>query len=73
MADNRPDLFELTEVEKHQALWIKLSAYLRTRLTALREQNDFSRSEVDTAITRGQIMLVKSLIAIGDAPPQDGR
>lgn len=72
--DTEPVLdFGLTNGERFHPLWIKLSGYFNGRLTNLRAQNDGPLSEQDTATLRGQIKLLKAIIALGkDEPPIDG-
>jgi hypothetical protein len=54
--------FTLTPGERQTTLWLRLHAHFTAMLTARREQNDFPRSEPDTARLRGEIALLKELL-----------
>lgn len=56
--------FLLSSEERRAPVWLSLVEHLKTRLEDLRTRNDGDRSEVETAKIRGQIMEIKSLIAL---------
>lgn len=51
-----------TDVDRQQRWFRSLEESLDKRLQALREKNDKSMSEVDTALLRGRIAEVRELI-----------
>lgn len=61
--------FTLTDGERTHPLWKKLSDHFEDRLRDARGRNDGALSKKETARVRGQIGLLKSLIALGDTPP----
>ena len=58
----------LTELERQSAVWTKVSEELNSRLTSARLRNDGELNEIETARLRGQIFVLKSLLALGDKP-----
>ena len=64
--------FTLTEGERRHPLWLRLSAYFELRLRDARGKNDGPLNELETAALRGQIKLLKGLIALGHDSPSDG-
>jgi hypothetical protein len=57
--------FRLTPIEVASALWTRLSAHLNERLQVLREKNDNTLDEQQTARIRGEIAEIKRLLALG--------
>lgn len=53
---------KLSEIERHQALWIKIEGELTARLAVLREKNDGNLDALETATLRGQIKEVKMMM-----------
>lgn len=65
------DAFELTENDKSSGLWVRLKAHFEERLAMARARNDeVSHSADSTATLRGEIRVLKRLIAL-DAPRID--
>lgn len=64
--------FQLTEGERTHPLWTRLKSHLEDRLRDARNMLERDKSENETAILRGQIKCLKSLIGLGDDPPKDG-
>lgn len=61
----------LTEGEKLSSTWVKLKAYMEKRIETLRIRNDGNFNDVETAKLRGQIHVLKELVALDSpAPPQ---
>lgn len=60
--------FALTEGERNSALWQKLETKLHSRLEQLRLMNDGNQLESETALLRGRISEVKTLLALGKEP-----
>lgn len=63
------DPFILTDGEKLSPVWIKLMAYCEDRLQNLRIQNDGIKNENDTAMLRGRIAELKTLISFNNVQP----
>ena len=63
------DKFRLTDGERAHPLWLRLAAHLEQQLINLRGKNDGPLSEMETATLRGNISCLKSIIALGKAPP----
>jgi hypothetical protein len=61
--------FTLSLHDKSQGLWVRLKAHLEERLADARLRNDRVQSEQDTAVTRGEIRCLKTLIRLGDDRP----
>lgn len=59
----------LTDQERHSALWKKLSAYIDERIQTLRLKNDGDLSELETARLRGRIAACKEFLAVGEPTP----
>lgn len=56
-------------LKKHEidsALWQKLEAHLKEKLTSLRAQNDAELGPEATSKLRGRIAEVKSLLSLGE-------
>jgi hypothetical protein len=56
-------------LKKHEidsALWQKLEAHLKEKLTSLRAQNDAELGTEATSKLRGRIAEVKSLLSLGE-------
>jgi hypothetical protein len=64
--------FELTAHDKAQGLWLRLKAHFEDRLADARKRNDGQLSEAETASLRGEIRVLKRLIALGDDRPMTG-
>jgi len=64
--------FMLSESDKRNPLWLRLSDHLRKRLADLRGRNDGPLDEMQTAALRGQIQSLKGLLALAEMPPTDG-
>ncbi len=64
--------FILSESEKLHPLGLRFKAYFTERLDALRQRNDVSQPEQDTAILRGEIRCLKQLITLWDDRPVTG-
>lgn len=57
---------KFTKQELSSSAWMKLEAYLREKLVALRAQNDGDMSLEATARLRGRIAQVKFILALGE-------
>lgn len=66
------DRFELTDGERMHPLWVRLDAHLKTQLQRLRERNDRSQSEQETARIRGHIECLKVMMRLGEVRPLTG-
>lgn len=64
--------FELSDGEKAHPLWVKLKAHFEAQLQSLRERNDRTQPELETATIRGHIKCLRAIIALGDDRPQTG-
>lgn len=64
-----PPPFELSESDKRDPLWLRLSAHLTDRLDNTRRRNDAPQDEMATAAIRGEIKTLKALISLQDARP----
>jgi hypothetical protein len=63
--------FRLAENDKQSGTWGKLSAHLKDRLETLRRQNDGERlTDIQTAVIRGKIAILKELCALEEEPPR---
>lgn len=59
----------LTRYERESPLWRRLAEHMRAELERQRIRNDGIRlDEVQTAVIRGHIAQLKSLLALGDEP-----
>lgn len=54
--------FQLTEIEKQSALWIRLREYLTERRDAFRIQNDNNLDEARTQNLRGHIQELNHIL-----------
>ena len=61
--------FILTEGEKLNPIWLKLTDYFEHRIQTLRIQNDGVKNENDTAMLRGRIAELKTFIAFNGIQP----
>jgi hypothetical protein len=61
--------FQLTDGERAHPLWLKLKAHWLDRIAELRQRNDRTLSEAETAALRGQIAELKVAVALGDERP----
>lgn len=59
----------LTTNELQSSAWIKMKAYLNTRVDDLRKKNDGDFNEIDTSRMRGRIAEIKNLLAAVEPPP----
>lgn len=60
--------FKLEPHERQSALWNRFSKHLEEKLFDVRAANDGDKDPVQTAKLRGQIGLLKALIALGNEP-----
>lgn len=68
-----PEIFALTAAEKQSPVWQKLLRQLQKMLATARECNDNLMREDMTNRLRGEIDILKTLIALNeDRPPYDG-
>ena len=68
-----PEIFILTRGERDSAVWQKLLKKMQQMLASAREQNDRLQHDNMTNELRGQIGILKALIALNeDRPPYDG-
>lgn len=68
-----PPAFALTDGERRAPFWLKIKTELESRLRIARGKLEGNQPEQETAILRGQIAILKGLIALGDEPPNDGQ
>jgi hypothetical protein len=69
--DSEP--FILSDSERRNPLWLKLREHFAQMLANKRGNNDDPNlTEIKTAKIRGEINLLKAIIALGDEPPIDG-
>lgn len=62
--------FVLSDGERINPLWFKLKERLETMLADRRKRNDSPKLDpTQTAALRGEINLLKAILAYGDAPP----
>ncbi len=54
----------MTPQDFQTGTWKRLTKHLEQRLQALRESNDSTMSESNTAVIRGKIAMVKELLAL---------
>lgn len=59
-------VFEISIADRQSALWQRYVDYLQKRLEELRKLNDHDATEVETALLRGRIAEVKTLLSIND-------
>lgn len=59
----------LNELDIESPTWKKIEKALRERLAGLREANDNTMHETDTAKLRGRISEVKNLLALAELGP----
>lgn len=64
------DRLELTDAERHSALWLKIAAHLEDRVARLRRENDDDRSLEATARLRGRLAEAKRILAAGESQDQ---
>lgn len=68
-----PHLFEsrLSDDERTSPVWLSIKAKLEKKLEELRLQNDNPKlTDVETATLRGHLKCLKSVISLGDKPPE---
>lgn len=61
--------FELSDGEKHHPLWARLKAHFETQLERLHVRNERQQTDLETATIRGEIKLLRRIIALGDDRP----
>lgn len=67
------EVIALSDQELQSAVWKKITTWIDTRLTELREQNDFTSTPLETEKLRGKIELLKELRSTGlNHGPKDG-
>jgi len=59
----------LSDIERHSALWKKISEHLAAQMDIARKQNDGELNDTQTARLRGKIQAYKELIAVGNPIP----
>lgn len=71
MADFAPkDPFVLTPGDRATGAWLRLKEHMEDELATARVKNDDPKlDDIQTAMTRGRIQTLKSLIALGDTSP----
>lgn len=67
-----PDVFELSQGERHSPLWLRLKAHWMQQLENARLRNDGPLDAAATAALRGEIRCLKQLITLGDDRPVTG-
>lgn len=60
----------LTTADRQSATWGKVMRFFDIKLQALREKNDATLDELQTAKLRGQIELIKELRRANEADPE---
>jgi hypothetical protein len=56
----------LSDIERHSALWKKISEHLAAQIDIARKQNDGELNDTQTARLRGKIQAYKELLSIGN-------
>lgn len=64
--------FELSDGERVHPLWQKLAQRFEQMLEKRRKENDNKHTEVETAALRGEINLLKAILAYGKDRPVIG-
>lgn len=65
-----PEHFALTSGERSHPLWARLETEFANRLARARSRNDDASLTADqTAALRGEIKVLKGLLALGKEPP----
>jgi hypothetical protein len=64
-----PDPFTLSDHDRTSFLWVRFKEHLLERLADARKRNDGALTECETATLRGEIRMLKRLIALGDDRP----
>jgi hypothetical protein len=67
-----PSDYRLSEGDKASSTWVRLKAYLESRLADARNRNDGVLSETETAAVRGEIKCLKHLIGLDAVRPMTG-
>ena len=71
MADDTP--FVLTQGERQSALWLRLIEHFEAKLAIARGKLEGDIPETQTAQWRGQIQILRALLALSNVePPIDG-
>ena len=64
--EDEPQPLLLTSYDKTSGVWLKLEEYLQQELDRYRKKNDgLLLDEIQTAVVRGRIATLKSLVALG--------
>lgn len=61
--------FKLTAAERASPLWNRVRAQLESRLASQRRKNDLPQGADETALLRGEISCLKSILDFGVDPP----
>lgn len=64
--------FQLSDGERVHPLWLKLVTRFEQMLEKRRKENDNEHPEIETAAIRGEINLLKTIIAYGRERPVIG-
>jgi hypothetical protein len=59
-------MFELSISDRQSPLWQRWIEFLEERLDHLRKLNDHDSTEIETAVLRGRIAEIKTLISFND-------
>lgn len=65
--------FKLPEEMRTSGFWAQLSLMIQARLDVMRRRNDQPLTPSETDTLRGHIACLKSFIALGKEPPNDGQ
>jgi hypothetical protein len=61
--------FDLTKLERASPVWARLKGHMQDRLATMRLRNDNPQTEAETAVLRGEIRCLKSLLALDNDRP----
>ena len=59
----------LSDIERHSALWKKISEHINEQIDIARKKNDGELSDTQTARLRGKLQAYKELVALGTPSP----
>lgn len=62
--------FKLTQSERESPLWVKLRAYVESRIAVHQAQNENDKSEVETAKLRGRIREARAFLELANDMPE---
>lgn len=65
--------FQLSDGERVHPLWQKLAQRFEQMLDVRRKENDSEHNEIETASLRGEINLLKTILAYGKERPVIGQ